>query len=269
MVAQAMKRFLSLGAGVQSTTVALLATVGEIPTFDCAIFADTQSEPAAVYRHLEWLTSVVNFPVQIVTAGSLKQEIYDAIDGKKGAWGRPPFYLTNPDGSKGMTNRQCTWDFKLKPIYRELRAQLGIARGSQGPREVVVEQNLGISLDEAHRMRDAQFRWVKHVYPLIEMKMSRVECLAWLERRGFPRPPKSSCTFCPYHSDAQWLDLKKNHPEAWHEAVDLDDRIRAGVKGVKGTPFLHQTLIPLRDVTFGHENQIDLFGNECGGVCGV
>ena len=51
-------RVISLGAGVQSTTMALLAAHGEIqPMPDAAIFADTGWEPAAVYRHLEWLTS--------------------------------------------------------------------------------------------------------------------------------------------------------------------------------------------------------------------
>jgi hypothetical protein len=45
---------LSLGAGVQSTTLALMAAQGEIqPLPDCAIFADTGWEPATVYRHFE------------------------------------------------------------------------------------------------------------------------------------------------------------------------------------------------------------------------
>jgi hypothetical protein len=41
---------LSLGAGVQSTTLALMAAHGEVgPMPDCAIFADTCWEPKAVY----------------------------------------------------------------------------------------------------------------------------------------------------------------------------------------------------------------------------
>lgn len=46
-------RILSLGAGVQSTTLALMAAHGEIGAMpDCAIFADTGWEPKAVYEHL-------------------------------------------------------------------------------------------------------------------------------------------------------------------------------------------------------------------------
>lgn len=48
-------RTLSLGAGVQSTTIYLLACEGVIPPFDAAIFADTGWEPRRVYEHLERL----------------------------------------------------------------------------------------------------------------------------------------------------------------------------------------------------------------------
>jgi 3'-phosphoadenosine 5'-phosphosulfate sulfotransferase (PAPS reductase)/FAD synthetase len=47
-------RVLSLGAGVQSTTLALMAAHGEIEPPHCAIFADTGWEPRAVYDHLDW-----------------------------------------------------------------------------------------------------------------------------------------------------------------------------------------------------------------------
>jgi hypothetical protein len=45
-------RLLSLGAGVQSTAVLLLACDGAIPPFDAAYFADTGWEPKPVYANL-------------------------------------------------------------------------------------------------------------------------------------------------------------------------------------------------------------------------
>ena len=45
-------RILSLGAGVQSTTLALMIEKGEIPMVDCAIFSDVGAEPKLVYKHL-------------------------------------------------------------------------------------------------------------------------------------------------------------------------------------------------------------------------
>jgi hypothetical protein len=50
---------LNLGAGAQSTTVALMAVDGELPPIDHAILADTQWEAAAVYAHLGRLTGIL------------------------------------------------------------------------------------------------------------------------------------------------------------------------------------------------------------------
>ncbi len=107
-------RVISLGAGVQSTTMALMAAHGEItPMPDCAIFADTQSEPQAVYDHLKWLMSpnVLPFPIHVVTKGSLRAAILSASAGRTRNDGRPPLYIRNPDGTKGILKRQCTADY--------------------------------------------------------------------------------------------------------------------------------------------------------------
>lgn len=266
-----MKRILSLGAGVQSTTIALMAECGEIAPIDCAIFADTQSEPSAVYRHLAWIRKNVSFPVYQISKGSLRQEILDASAGVRGAWGRPPLFLINPDGSDGMTRRQCTGDYKIVPIQKEVRKLLGIKPRSHGPKHVAVTKIIGISLDEAHRMKDAEFRWIRHEYPLVDLRMTRAACLDWLAQRGYPKPPKSACTFCPYHSDAMWADMKLNDPESFADAVAIDEALRSGSHFMlKGQPFIHRKRIPLALVDFSHiEQQPNMFGNECEGVCGV
>lgn len=75
-------RALSLGAGVQSTTMALTAAHGEIgPMPTCAIFADTCWELKAVYDHFEWLMSgnVLPFPVHIVSAGIIRDQLIRSL----------------------------------------------------------------------------------------------------------------------------------------------------------------------------------------------
>ena len=67
------KNIISLGAGVQSSTMALMAAQGEIkPMPDAAIFVDTQWEPAYVYKWLDWLETQLPFPVHRPTAGDLR-----------------------------------------------------------------------------------------------------------------------------------------------------------------------------------------------------
>tara|TARA_R110001606_G_scaffold340650_1_gene488896 strand:- start:353 stop:583 length:231 start_codon:yes stop_codon:yes gene_type:complete len=56
-------RILSLGAGVQSSTLALMIEKGLVPMIDAAIFADTGAEPKKVYEWLNWLEKQVSFPV--------------------------------------------------------------------------------------------------------------------------------------------------------------------------------------------------------------
>lgn len=266
---------LSLGAGVQSSTLALMAAVGEImPMPDCAIFADTQSEPAAVYRHLDWLETQLPFPVHRVTVGSLRNEILAATRGEQRMDARPPFFLS----SGGMINRQCTQDYKILPIQRKVGELIGHKPGARWPLEVVVEQWIGISIDEAQRMKPSRMPCIRHRWPLVETGMSRDKCLAWLKKRAFPRPPKSACTFCPYHDDALWREMRDSDPESFAGAVAVDAAIRDGVKDRNGKTrspakwFLHRSCKPLDQVdlrTAEQAGQLSMFNDECEGLCGV
>jgi hypothetical protein len=268
-------RIISLGAGVQSTTVALMAAVGRItPLPDAAIFADTHAEPAAVYEHLRWLRSgVLPFPIHVVSAGNLTEQIAAVRPNGRFLKVDIPAYVKSEDGSMALINRSCTRDYKIDPIRRKVRELLGIT-GKRSPKEAIVEQWIGISRDEAHRMKPAREQWIVNRWPLIELGMSRLGCLDWLRANGFPEPPRSACTFCPFHNDHEWRALKAR-PVEWAEAVEVDARLRsrpAGAYRSKGVLYLHRSGVPLTDVdltTAADRGQQSLFGNECEGVCGV
>lgn len=113
-------RLLSLGAGVQSTTVLLLACEGTIPTFDIALFADTGWEPRAVYGNLERLrahAAKAGIPVRTVSAGNIRT---DALDPNH-RFVSMPLHTRNPDGSKGLARRQCTTEYKIIPLKKAAR----------------------------------------------------------------------------------------------------------------------------------------------------
>src|SRR5688572_21082263 len=70
-------RVISLGAGIQSSTLLYLAIAGELEA-DAAVFADTQWEPARVYEHLdklEALAAEAGIPVYRVTQGNLRERV--------------------------------------------------------------------------------------------------------------------------------------------------------------------------------------------------
>jgi hypothetical protein len=258
-------RVISLGAGVQSTTMALMAAHGEIgPMPDAAIFADTGDEPAAVYEHLRWLMSanVLPFPVHICSAGRLSEALFAGDDGA-----RIPFFVAD-----GMAKRQCTRNFKLRPIRRKVRELLGCPRGRIAPRSV--EQWIGISTDESWRVKAAGVEFVVNRWPLIEKRMSRRDCIAWLSSEGYPTPPKSACVYCPYQGDAEWRARRGGPAADWELAKAVDAKLRAPdqIKRFHGALYAHRSLKPLDDVdlsTAEDRGQLNLFVNECEGLCGV
>ena len=153
-----MKRVLSLGAGVQSSVVLLMADAGTIEPIDLALFADTQWEPEAVYQHLDWLEQQVSTPVVRVSMGrSLRDDTIANVNvsGRKG-YSMIPFYRIDASGHPATTRRQCTSNYKIRPMRREITARYGREH---------IEQLMGISYDEAHRMRDSDYKSVTNSYP--------------------------------------------------------------------------------------------------------
>jgi hypothetical protein len=264
-------RVISLGAGVQSTTMALMAAHGEIgPMPDCAIFADTGDEKRATYRHLDWLESVLPFPLVRVRRFDVSLAVHTLGRFATGEGGKftPPLYSDNP---RGMLPTQCSKEFKTRAIIKECRTRIGLAPGQRGPKSVSVEVWIGMTRDEADRMKPAEPPWMQNRWPLIEKDMRRGHCPAWLIAHGYPVPVKSACVYCPWHDDAQWIAMEANRlDDDWSRALAFDIGVRTGV-GMDGEFYVHRSRKPLGDVTFDRsgEAQIDLFHNECEGMCGV
>ena len=271
-------RVLSLGAGVQSTTLALMVGKGEVPMVDFAIFADTQGEPDYIYKHLKWLKDKVPFEILVTSKGDLTDNCLRALSGeKKTADGLSlsgsaiPFYITKEDGKKGMGIRQCTVSYKIETIMKVVRKKLGYEKGRRVKKDVNVEMLLGISQDEVYRVKKSRYHYVTHEYPLIDKKLTRKDCLDWMEKFDYPIPQRSACFYCPYHSDNYWLWLRSNHKEDFNRAVEFDKQIRVRNKVLRGTPYVHKSRKPLGEIDFDEKEneQLDLFNEECEGMCGV
>jgi hypothetical protein len=254
---------------------------GALPMLDGAVFADTGWEPRAVYSHLERLGELLDaagVPLYRVGNGNLRS---DAIDPLR-RYASIPYFVRNPDGSEGMGRRQCTGEYKLKPIGRAVRRLLGATppdfrRVSKGR---VAEQWIGFSTDEIHRVNDGdRVSYINKRYPLLDLGMSRKDCDKWLRSRGWSSVVKSACIGCPYHGNRQWRALRDtcecgHHREShrrdawscqiyidgtlcvcqhfanpeWWDAVDFDKAVRKG--GAHGLPlngeaFLHRARVPL------------------------
>ena len=271
-------RVLSLGAGAQSSTMALMADRSEFGMTppDVAIFADTGWEPAAVYQHLDWLkTEIKNFPIVTVTAGDIKENLLNGVmpDGSK--FLGIPFFITKDRQSSAMMHRQCTTAYKLSPIHRQIRETLAVPYGRVVPKDVRVEMWIGISTDESQREKDSREEWVKKVYPLLDAKLSRAQLHAWFQANYPDRIlPKSSCIGCPYHSDAIWAEMQRNHPSEFQQATAVDAALRANPNltalTADSAAYIHSSLQPLDQIDFSKTTGYqDLMSQECEGVCEI
>lgn len=263
-------RIISLGAGVQSSVMALMGDrglLGKVP--DCAIFSDTGWEPKAVYEHLEWLEKELSFPVYRVSIGNIRDDAVQGVNSTGHRFPSLPFFTKGE--TEGMSRRQCTNEYKIQPVRQKIRDLLGLKKGERAitkKREFSVEQWIGISLDEITRIKAARDKWIINRWPLLELDMTRTHCIEWFEENYPGRDlGKSSCIGCPYHSDAEWLALT---PEEFEDACEFDDAIRNHHK-MNAQQFLHRDCIPLREVEFRSAEKSGQISwlDECEGMCGI
>lgn len=294
---------LNLGAGVQSTTLALLSIARvfpeKIPIFDCAIFADVGDEPAAVYSHLGWLMAKCApfFPTIVRSKGRLGDDLILGIPrpGSEARMVSIPAFTTEIEGNtdeSGMTKRQCTKEYKTEVIERAIRRDvLGLAPRKRIPRDVVVHQYLGLSYDEPGRIFgkngrpgakdrvEANPRFRAH-FPLYDLFMTRAICRAWLAKQEIPHEvPRSACSFCPYHDNAEWLRMKTTDPESWNRAVEIDRAIRdhdsTCAKKHNEKLYLHRSCLPLEKVDLTlpdpvpRQQDLNFSVFDCEGMCGL
>ena len=287
-----MKHILSMGAGVQSTALLLMSCKGLLPKIDLAIFADVGFEPKKVMTHLEWCIKEGEkhgIPVVVVkwTKDGLREDTVNALSNEDG--GRiagMPFFTADVEGEvQGMSMRQCTADYKIKPINKYLRSHiLGLKPRQRAPKEVVMKQWMGISFDESTRAKPSREKWKEHVFPFLDWGIDaplgktwrRYQIVNWLEE-NYPeiKVPRSSCIACPFHSNEEWRSVKENAQE-WESACQFDESIRKDKRIRKGslTQFLyvHRSGKPLREVDLRSDEekgQGSLWDNECEGMCGM
>ena len=118
---------LSLGGGVQSSVMASEGVFDTVP--DCAVFADTHWEPPGVYEHVACLRGQLSFPLHVVDNGRSLCGDVKALTNHLGhhRYVNIPVYLKGRDGEgDGSGRRQCTENYKIRPIRRRIREMLGL-----------------------------------------------------------------------------------------------------------------------------------------------
>ena len=190
-----------------------------------------------------------------------------------------PVYLADEDGGNaGINWRQCTKNYKLDPIRRTVQRLLGVRPRQNLSPETHVEMWLGITTDEALRVKPSRNWWITNRYPLIDdFPLTREDCQEWFAKR-YPKRNlnRSACVGCPFRSSSSWLDVKTNEPELFSEAVQLtqclDRKHIIPEKLFRKRAFLHHRRMPLGEairLDLSESLESNQFINECEGYCGL
>jgi hypothetical protein len=214
-------RVFSFGGGVQSMAALVLAAQGRID-YRWFVFADVgaDSEYPATMTYLEAVAKpfAAAHGLRLVTTQRRRKDgsfesILEKLHRTQTSIDIP---VRMANGAPG--NRSCTADYKVKPVAAFMR---GNGATIHNPGRV----GIGISTDEITRMKPSQIEYIHNEHPLIDLELSRQDCLTVIAAAGLPLPPKSSCWFCPFHRPSAWLEMREHEPELFARSVELEAMI--------------------------------------------
>ena len=247
-------RVFSSGGGVQSTAVLVLAAQGIIE-YDAFVWANV-GDDSEMPDSLKYIREVampyakrhgINYVETQKRRGGRheKQTLYKEIYRRERNIPIPVWMETGAPGNRG-----CTINFKIRVVDKWI--------SENGGRGHAVTLGLGISVDEIRRARPREPEKVHGFtklleYPLIDMGISRSQCFAIVASAGLPTPPRSACWFCPYKTPTGWIRLKREYPDLFQKAVDLEKHIQEKRLAMgRDIVWLHSSLRPL-EVTVGDQ----------------
>jgi len=212
---------ISYGGGVQSTAMVVLAAQGQLGLdVDAALFANVgdDSEHPATLRYVRevaipWAAQR-GLPVhelrRVMRDGTERTLWQDLMRDSRTI--NIPVRMDN--GAPG--NRNCTHTYKVRVVGKWLKAN---GASPEDPATVAI----GISTDEIIRVSNKRAEaYERPVYPLIDLGLDRSACQRVIQEAGLPVPGKSSCFFCPFHRPQTWAEMRRDEPELFFKAADLE-----------------------------------------------
>lgn len=238
------------GGGVQSTGLLVLAAQGKIDfkTFlFCNVGDDSENPDTITYVNEVAIPYAKDHGIEIIELQKVLRSgetdtLYKHLTKTNSKSIEIPVRMSN--GAPG--NRSCTADFKVLVVDKWLRQHGGKIEQAQ--------VGLGISLDEFQRVKPnmdpATMKWKENVFPLIDLRMDRQQCMNVIQSAGLPVPPKSSCYFCPFHRMEVWQEMRQKQPDLFWKAANLEETLNERRASLgKDKVWLSRKLIPLAMAT--------------------
>lgn len=189
---------LSFGCGVNTVALMIHLVDNELP-FDEAVFADTGGELPETYAYLPIASEYLKtHGKKLIIVRSKNGALFDTCSRRRVV--------------PSQVWRWSTRDYKITPIHAYYRSIGGH-----------INQYVGIAYDEITRMKGSNEPFITTLFPLVDAKLTRADCVRIIESEGLPVPPKSGCYFCPFNNLERWRELSHAHPELYRKAMRLEE----------------------------------------------
>ena len=198
-----MKSILSYGGGVNSSALFFYILDNNMP-LDSVIFADTGEEMNTTYKSVEMMKEICNNKgIDFITVKSSYGNLYD--------------YYYKKRALPSLMRRDCTGKFKISPIRKYLRKTYG--------KKQQFIMYIGITYDEATRMRESDVKYIKNSYPFCDDKITRTGNIEILKRYKFIAS-KSGCRGCIYTKRKDWIFMLLNNYKEFERHNKLERNCR-------------------------------------------
>lgn len=242
-------KILSLGAGQQSTALALMSCENVIhkqkfplvPIYDAILFCDLGAEREWVYKQAHFIENAcrkAGIPLYVLKGKNLKEDYFSN-------YGRSrvvtiPFWSIDENGKKAKMTRHCTIDYKICQMQKFVKYQLLGYRKYQRikPEDLHAhEMHIGFTAEEQQRIFDSKHKLFVNKFPMVEMGLTRADNFAYVKETWGLETRGSACLFCPFHTNYFFDHCKKTCKSDYKTILEFDDLIANGVPNARiGVP---------------------------------
>jgi len=239
---------LSFGGGVQSTALVILASQGKLD-IDAVVFCDTGFEQTSTFQFLELYTKPlldsIGIPFYIAKTQFYAKQNFGDLH-------LPPFfsYKSNDPTSIARMPSFCSYKWKKNVFERFIRVKFNLKR---------YKIILGFSIDEAERAKNLNsIEKYLYTFPLLDLKLSRNDCIDLIAKQFGVVPSHSSCYFCPNHTRKEWREILNGDDR--EKVIKFDNELRST------NYFLTHECVPIMEVDF-HDKNESFYSRQCVNSC--
>lgn len=201
-----MNRYLSYGAGVNSTALLVLYE----NKIDEAVFVDHGGDYPDTYDYVRYIEKR-GFPITVIKP---------SVEGFDDLYNYCIYKKLIPS----RMFRWCTDKFKIKPITKYV--------------DRPCKMFIGFCVDETKRVK-REFRYRTGMtcqYPLITKGITRGFCIQIIKDAGLKIPRKSCCYFCPFSRRLEARELLLNYPDLYQKCKLLEENCMRSDLFIHSTP---------------------------------